>query len=125
MRPLLILLIMLALGAGPLLSCTAGTPDTVRTEPQSERENKIGALIKDYERKIRDLDAKAGSGAGTSQKEIRRSLDDLKKQHQEASRTLEELRNATNRAWKDVNARLQTELEDLKKAYDRTREQMN
>ncbi len=126
MRSLRLFLVMTAFGALHLLSsCFSGTPDTVHTEPQTVREQKIESLLKDYGRKIEALNAKAAAAAETSQKELRRSLDDLKRQHREASRTLEELRDATNRTWRDVNARLQTQIDELKRSYDRTREQMN
>ncbi len=126
MRSLHHFFVMTALGALFLLSsCVPGTPDTVHTEPQTVREQKIESLLKDYGRKIEALDAKVAAASGTAQKDIQRSLDDLRRQHREASRTLEELRNATTRSWKDVNARLQAQIDELKRSYDRTREQMN
>ncbi len=118
-----LLLAMLFAIASGLFSCRMRTPDTVHTEPQSEREQKIETLLKDYEQKIKELDTKADVAGGTLREELDRSLRDLKQKHQEAVRKLEDLRAATNRTWKDVNAQLQITLDELKKALDRTREQ--
>jgi septal ring factor EnvC (AmiA/AmiB activator) len=117
------LLLAFLLGAAPLLSsCRVITPDTVHTERESEREQRIDSLLKDYDRKITALSSKIDA-SGSANEDVRRSLDDLKKKQQEATRKLEDLRNAPNRSWKDVNAELQIILDELKKAFDRTREQ--
>src|SRR5512147_504720 len=98
------LLLALLLGTSPLLpSCGVLTPDTVHTEKQSDREQRIDSLLKDYDRRIKTLSTKIDAASGTAREELGRSLDDLKKKHQEATRKLEDLRNATNRSWKNVN----------------------
>ena len=117
------LLLLLALGISPLyMSCGTGTPDTVRTEPQSVREQRIETLLNEYAQRIKVLDAKAHETAESLRQETERSLGDLKKTHEDAVRQLEELRESTNRAWRNKNEQLQVTLDELKKAYDRTRE---
>jgi anion-transporting ArsA/GET3 family ATPase len=117
-------LLALLVGVGPLLSsCGVLTPDTVHTEREWDREERIDSLLKDYDRRIKELSAKIDARSGTVNEELERSLDDLKKKHREATGKLEDLRNATNTQWKSVNAELQVTLDQLKKAFDRTREQ--
>jgi hypothetical protein len=123
-RHLRTLLLALLCGSTLLLSsCGITTPDTVHTESQTDREQRIGSLLKDYEKKIKELNAKTNAVSGAAREELSRALEDLKKKHGDAADGLEDLRASTNRSWKRVNADLQITLDELKKALDRAREQ--
>jgi septal ring factor EnvC (AmiA/AmiB activator) len=118
------MLAALFVAASACSSCSHRTPDTVHTESETDREHRIEALLKDYERKIQELDEKVRTATGTLPEELERSLKDLNKKHQEAATQLEELRTTTNRSWKDVNAHLQISLAELKQSFDKVSEQL-
>jgi ArsR family metal-binding transcriptional regulator len=98
------------------------TPDTVHTLKETERENRIEELLREYRNRIDEFKTRSDAASASVRQEMKKALENLKKTHQEASERLEELRSATNTAWGDVNDELQASLDRLKQSLNLMRE---
>jgi gas vesicle protein len=113
--------LLMCISCGLLFTSCSGhrTPETVHTLKQSERENRIDDLLKEYHARIDELDRRSAAAADDVRKRTDEAVKELKRDHREAAERLEQLRESANSAWGDANTRLQESLDRLKNALDR------
>jgi len=81
--------------------------------------------MKEYDREMQELLAKAQSGATDLKEESKTQFDEKMKEFrdkkQAAADKLDELNSASGEAWKDIKSGMESAMDELSKAFDRAR----
>lgn len=94
------------------------------TEQQAEQQKEeyyreLRTALSDYDKKIRELNAKSASLKETDKTEYLRRREEFKQKRKTAYDRLEELKNASTKAWGDVKRGMDAAMADLSIYYDK------
>ena len=105
-------------------STTSGLSNKLKksanTETKEEYKQRAQAALDELNQKIDDLKAKAKDAGAAATAQFDR--EELESKRDAAQRKLTELKDAASETWKTAKDRMEQALEDLKKAYERSRE---
>jgi len=123
MKSLLFLLFLVLLTSIPCFcQGAASTPQkngqhTTASQQRDSYQEKAEATLRELNRKINALNAKAGKQSSDARREIDRQMADLTQKRAAAQRQLEKLKNSTQKAWRDMKPDLDAALKNLQAAY--------
>ncbi|HBL23633.1 MAG TPA: hypothetical protein DDZ40_05910 [Deltaproteobacteria bacterium] len=87
------------------------------TQQMDEYRKQAEAKLKDYDKKIDELQARAEKMKKEARAEFDEQMSELKKKREAASKKQEELQTASGKAWEDVKSGLDSAMDDMEKAY--------
>jgi Zn-dependent M32 family carboxypeptidase len=124
MRKLLFLLPLILL---TWASCTSqpaapGQRTTGESEAARQRnqyEEKAEAKLRELNRRIAELNAKAGPQARSARKQLDRQIAELDKRRAALQQQLEKFKNTSQEAWRDAKPGIDAAMRDLEDAYQR------
>lgn len=87
------------------------------TQQMDEYRKQAEAKLKDYDKKIDELQARAEKMKKEARAEFDEQMSELKKKREAASKKLEELQTASGKAWEDAKSGLDSVMDDMEKAY--------
>jgi chromosome segregation ATPase len=102
--------------------------ETAKTYAQQQKEEylqQIEAKMKEYDREMQELLAKAQSGATDLKEESKaqfdQSMEELRNKKEAAAKKLNEINSESGEAWKDIKSGMESAMDELSKAFDRAR----
>ena len=102
--------------------------ETAKSYTQQQKEEylrQIDAKIKEFDREMQELLAKAQSGATDLKEEGKaqfdQSMEELRNKKEAATKKLNEINSASGEAWKDIKSGMESAMDELSKAFDRAR----
>jgi len=87
------------------------------SQDRDSYQKKAEATLRDLNRKIDALNAKAGKQSSEARKEFDRQMAELNQERTATQRELEKLRNSTQKAWRDMKPDLDAAIKNLQAAY--------
>jgi chromosome segregation ATPase len=96
---------------------TSGESEAARQRDQYEE--KAEAKLRELNRRIEELNAKAGPQAKSARKELDRQIAELDQRRAVLQRQLEKLKNTSQEAWRDAKPGIDAAMRDLEAAYQR------
>ena len=102
--------------------------ETAKSYTQQQKEEylrQIDAKIKEFDREMQELLAKAKSSASdlkeAGKAKFNQSMEELHNKKQAAADKLNELNSASGEAWEDIKSGMDSAMDELSKAFDRAR----
>jgi chorismate mutase len=96
---------------------TSGESEAARQ--RSQYEEKAEAKLQELNRRIDELNAKAGPQAKSARKELDRQIAELDKRRAALQQQLAKLKNTSQQAWQDAKPGIDAAMSDLESAYQR------
>ena len=100
---------------------TAEAYDAVKAYAMKKKEEfgrQAEATLESYEKQIQELKARAEKAGGNARDKYREALAEWEKEKAEANKQLEELKSASADAWTEVEQRIETSMDELKRLYE-------
>jgi TolA-binding protein len=96
-----------------------GTAISYTQQQKEEYQKQLEAKIREYDRKLEDLKAKAEKMEKKTKAEAQRELEDLRQKGEAAKKKLEGMKSAGSKAWEDLKSGMDAAMEDLEKSFSR------
>ena len=115
----LVLLTWVACTSQPAAPGQQTTGESEAARQRAQYEEKAEAKLRELNRRIEELNSKAGPQAKSARKQLDRQVAELDQRRAALQQQLEKFKNTTQEAWRDAKPGIDAAMRDLETAYQR------